>query len=113
MTDEDTFNTNVSSRLATAVWSGAGLILASVGIWTGSTLQALSVSVAGLQHSVGLLEQKLVGLPPADLLLRVSILENHYTEVVLLEMQRLQTQIDRIEQVLPDINGRKLGKYIE
>ena len=111
--DIDTFKTNVSSRLATAVWSGAGLILASVGIWTGSTLQALSVSVSGLQHSVGLLEQKLVGLPPAELLLRVKILEEHYSREIVQELQRQQTQIDRIENMLPDIKKQNLGKYIE
>jgi len=85
-----------ASLLAAAVWSAAGLILASVGVWTGSTLTELSDSVGGLRTSVMLLEQKIGALPPPELMLRVTILEK--------EHDKHDEEIHRIAKIVEDLN---------
>ena len=81
----------LSGRLSAAVWSGAGLILSSIGIWTATTLSDLSTSVHGLRTSVSLLEQRMSGLPPPELM--------------------LQTQIDRLETMHPGVSKKPLPPY--
>ena len=95
-----------ASLLAAAIWSAAGLILASVGVWTGSTLNTLSDSVGGLRTSVMLLEQKIGTLPPPELMLRVTILEK--------ERDKHDEEIHRIAKIVEDLNDgarrREAGK---
>ena len=95
-----------ASLLAAAVWSAAGLILASVGVWTGTTLSELSDSVGGLRTSVMLLEQKIGVLPPPELMLRVTILEK--------ERDEHDKEIHRIAKIVEDLNDgaqrREAGK---
>lgn len=83
-----------ASLLAAAVWSAAGLILASVGVWTGTTLTELSDSVGGLRTSVMLLEQKIGTMPSPELMLRVSILEK--------ERDKQDKEIHRIAKIVED-----------
>ena len=95
-----------ASLLAAAVWSAAGLILASVGVWTGKTLSELSDSVGGLRTSVMLLEQKIGVLPPPELMLRVTILEK--------ERDKHDEEIHRIAKIVEDLKDgarrREAGK---
>ena len=95
-----------ASLLAAAVWSAAGLILASVGVWTGTTLTELSDSVGGLRTSVMLLEQKIGTLPPPELMLRVTILEKEHDEQ--------DAEIHRIAKIVEDLSDgarrREAGK---
>ena len=85
-----------ASLLAAAVWSAAGLILASVGVWTGTTLSELSDAVGGLRTSVMLLEQKIGVLPPPELMLRVTLLEK--------ERDKHDEEIHRIAKIVEDLN---------
>ena len=85
-----------ASLLAAAIWSAAGLILASVGVWTGTTLSELSDSVGGLRTSVMLLEQKIGVMPPPELMLRVTILEK--------ERDKHDEEIHRIAKIVEDLN---------
>ena len=95
-----------ASLLAAAIWSAAGLILASVGVWTGTTLSELSDSVGGLRTSVMLLEQKIGVLPPPDLMLRDTLLEK--------ERDKHDKEIHRIAKIVEDLNDgaqrREAGK---
>jgi len=95
-----------ASLLAAAVWSAAGLILASVGVWTGTTLSELSDSVGGLRTSVMLLEQKIGVLPPPELMLRVTLLEK--------ERDKHDEEIHRIAKIVEDLKDgarrREAGK---
>ena len=84
-----------ASLLAASVWSAAGLILASVGVWTGTTLSELSDSVGGLRTSVMLLEQKIGVLPPPELMLRVTLLEK--------ERDKHDEEIHRIAKIVEDL----------
>ena len=85
-----------ASLLAAAIWSAAGLILASVGVWTGTTLTELSDAVGGLRTSVMLLEQKIGVLPPPELMLRVTLLEK--------ERDKHDEEIHRIAKIVEDLN---------
>ena len=95
-----------ASLLAASIWSATGLILASVGVWTGTTLTELSDSVGGLRTSVMLLEQKIGTLPPPELMLRVTILEK--------ERDKHDEEIHRIAKIVEDLNDgarrREAGK---
>ena len=84
-----------TSLLAASIWSAAGLVLASVGVWTGTTLTELSDSVGGLRTSVMLLEQKIGTFPPPELVLRVTILEK--------ERDEHNEEIHRIAKIVEDL----------
>ena len=96
--------TDTFERLRTAIWAGAGMVLASVGVWTGATLDELSDAVGGLHTSVSLLEQKITMLPPPEMLLRIEILEKRLEGEVLGKLARQHDRIDRLEERL--INGK-------
>ena len=85
-----------ASLLAAAIWSAAGLLLASVGVWTGDTLNELSDSVGGLRTSVSLLEQKIGTLPSPELILRITLLEK--------ERDKHDEEIHRIAKIVEDLN---------
>ena len=100
----------LSGRLSAAVWSGAGLILSSIGIWTATTLSDLSTSVHGLRTSVSLLEQRMSGLPPPELMLQIQMIMREDEEIKL-EQRRLQTLIDRLETLHPGVSKKPLPPY--
>ena len=101
----------VSRRIAAALWSAAGLVIASSAVYAGTTLQALTKTVGELHHSVGMIEQKLTNLPPDKLLMRVAILEENYDREIVMARKRLQAQVDRIEAAMPAIKGLELGGF--
>ena len=100
----------LSGRLSAAVWSGAGLILSSIGIWTATTLSDLSTSVHGLRTSVSLLEQRMSGLPPPELMLQIQMIMREDEEIKL-EQRRIQRQIDRLETLHPGVQKKPLEPY--
>jgi hypothetical protein len=100
----------LGTRLSTAVWSGAGLIISSIGIWTAATLSELSSSVHGLRTSVSLLEQKMTSMPPPELMLQLRMIIREDEEIKL-EQQRLQRQIDRLESLHQGIRDGDLKPY--
>lgn len=57
------------------VWGAASLVLTYVGLRTADSIDDLGHVVSELQTTVKTLEFKVEGLPPADLILRIEILE--------------------------------------
>lgn len=85
------------SALLQKIVLGAGtMAIVSVGAWTANTLTDLTTEVNQLRLTMATLAAKVDGMPPKDLLLRVTLLEDETNRLNI----RLNTIASRVHKKL-------------
>lgn len=77
------------------------VLMASIIIWSVSTIQSHAIDIAKLEESISLLQIR--PIPPPWVEKRLDGLGR--------ELERIQRQIDRIEGVLPEVTKKPLPPY--